>query len=95
MFDSRFYFAEPGWHSMYKLFKVRKVMAVIETVCVYMCLICAASSGTVWSRGGMSWQTTTVTICLYNMYRWCVRLEIVIILTWKSRFCNCLLYVGC
>jgi hypothetical protein len=39
---------------MYELFKVLKVMTVVETVCVYMSLICAASSGTVWSRGSMS-----------------------------------------
>jgi hypothetical protein len=55
MFESRFYCAEPGWHSMYELFKVLKVVTVIETGCVYVCLICAASSGTVWSWGGMSW----------------------------------------
>jgi hypothetical protein len=46
---------EPGWHFMYELFKVLKVMTVIETVCVYMCLICPASSGTVWSLGSMCW----------------------------------------
>jgi hypothetical protein len=46
--------AEPGWHFMYELFKVLKVMTVIETVCVYVSLICAASSGTVWSRGSVS-----------------------------------------
>jgi hypothetical protein len=55
MVDSRFYFAESGWHFMYELFKVLKVMTVIETVCVYVCLICAASSGTVWSRRSMCW----------------------------------------
>jgi hypothetical protein len=55
MFGSRFYFAEPGWHFMYEFFMVLKVMTVMETVCVYVCLTCAASSGTVWSRRSTSW----------------------------------------
>jgi hypothetical protein len=35
MFDSRFYFAEPGWHSMYELCKVRKVMTIMVPVALF------------------------------------------------------------
>jgi hypothetical protein len=93
MFDSRVYFVEPGWHFMYELFKVLKVMTVIDTrVCAcarsfqWHCLVTGIYELVNNDRGYLFTYHVYVGV---SHLKFCHRLDLEIL-----KVCNCLLCVG-